>query len=170
MAYTYEYLKNHISDAHPEILDSFEEGWNRLGPLSQATWRQNGLMTPRRKVDYECWLSWTTTQIDKLFKLSKDYDPFEFRLSKFEKQLAILFHNSMQHGSDLFSLPYMPPLEDKAFTSPTANDSSASERHVIVKDAAKVVIHIEMRKVLMKWKILTRMVLMHGEEFICLQL
>ena len=77
MPYSYENLKNHISDAHPEILDSFEEGWSRLRRLWQANWRRNGLVVPRKKVDYKCWLSWTATQIEAIFELRKGHDPFD---------------------------------------------------------------------------------------------
>jgi len=152
MPYSYENLKHHISDVHPEILDSFVEGWNRVGPISQAKWRQQGLLAPRQKVEYKCWLSWTTVQIDELFKARKVNNSFEIPLSKFEKQLAIIFHDSMQHAGDFFNLPYMPPLEDKEYCAPNGRSPSSSERHAIVKDAARVVIRIEMEKVLMKWK------------------
>lgn len=152
MPYTYEYLKHHISEVHPEILDSFVEGWNRLGPISQAKWHQQGLLAPRQKVECKCWLAWTKVKIDELFEARKLNDSFEIPFSEFEKQLAIIFHDSMQHAGDFFNLPYMPPLEGREYSSPIGDNPSISERHQIVKDAAKVVIRIELQKALMKWK------------------
>lgn len=152
MPYTYEYLKHHISEVHPEILDSFVEGWNRLGPISQAQWHQQGLLAPRQEVKYKCWFAWTTTKIGELFKARKLNNSFEIPLSKFEKQFAIIFHDSVQHAGDFFNLPYMPPLHDKEYGCPREHNTSRSERHAFVKDAAKVVIRIEMEKALMKWR------------------
>ena len=146
------YLKNHISAAHPELLDAFVEGWNNLGPLSQAHWRQQAFIAPRQKVESNCWLSWTTVQVDELFEPRKKDFSFDIPLSNFEKQLAILFHNNMQHAGHLFNLPYMPPLENRQFFSPIEKHPSSSERHAIAKDAAKFVIHTELRKMMMKWK------------------
>lgn len=146
MPYDYEALKNHVSAAHPELLDAFVEGWNNLGPQSQSHWRQQAFLTPKNKVTYKCWLSWTTVQTNLLFGRRKDDFPFDFPLSNFEKELAILFHNKMQHVGQLFDLPYMPPVENKGA------HRSSSERHTIAKDAAKFVIHTELRKVLKKWK------------------
>src|SRR5215471_297298 len=152
MPYTYEHLKHHISDVHPEILDAFVEGWNKLGPISQATWSQKGLLLPRQKLEYHCWLSWMTVRTDELFNARKANHSFQVPLSKFEKQLAILFHDSMEHAGEFFNLPYMPRLHGRQYQGPGGNNESGSERHVIVNDAAKVVIRIEMQKMLMKWK------------------
>jgi hypothetical protein len=153
MPYTYEYLKRHISEVHPEILDSFVEGWNRLGPVSQAKWLQQGLLAPRQKVEVKYWFAWTTIKIDELFEARKLNNSFEFPVSKFEKQFAIIFHDSMKHANDFFNLPYMPPLKGKSYGSPMDdNNRSRSERHAIVKDAAKVVVRIEMENALRKWR------------------
>src|SRR5437762_8156525 len=152
MPYDYEVLKNHISAAHPELLDAFVKGWNNLSPLSQAHWRQRGFIAPKQKVEYKCWLSWTTVQVDELFEPGKDNDSFDISLSKFEKQLAILFHNNMQHAGDLFGFPYMPPLQNKQYSSRTGRNGSSSERHAIAKDVARVVIYTELRKLMTKWK------------------
>ena len=152
MPYDYEFLKNHISRAHPELLDAFVEGWNNLGAQLQARWRQTGLMAPKKKVELSCWLAWTTIQIDQLFKPRIDNDPFDIPLSKYQKQLAILFHNNMQDADDFLGLPYMPALDHREYHPPSGETVSSSERHLIAKDAAAVIIRMELGNVLMKWK------------------
>src|SRR5208282_788588 len=126
MPHDYELLKNHISTAHPEILDVFVEGWNSLDPLTQARWRQKGFITPRKKVQTSGWLSWTAVRIDKLFELREQNFSTNTSLSTFEKRLAILFHNSIQHSGHLFGLPYMPPLKDRVYTSPDMENETSS--------------------------------------------
>lgn len=149
MPYNYESLKNHVSAVHPELLDAFVEGWNQLGPQSQDHWRQRALITPAQKVVCQYWSSWTNIKRVEFFKQRGNL-PFDIPLSKFEKQLAILFHDSMQHGGDLFHFPYMPPVRHIEYESPTGR--SSSERHMMAKDAAKTVIHTALRKLLMEWK------------------
>jgi hypothetical protein len=152
MPYNYEILENHISAAHPELLDAFVEGWNKLGHISQSYWSQKGFIAPKQKVQCLSWLSWTTVQVDVVYEPRKPVDPFNVPLSKFEKQLSILFHNNMRHAGDLFDFPYMAPLEGREYCSPTGESPSSSERHAIAKDAARVVLRTEIGKVLMKWK------------------
>src|SRR5947207_6814676 len=101
MPYDYEFLKKHISAAHPELLDAFEEGWNRIGSLSQAHWRQKGFIAPKQKVERQSWLAWTTVQTDELFEPRKDDHSVDIPLSKFEKRLAVLLHNTMQDTDEL---------------------------------------------------------------------
>ena len=150
MPYDYELLKNHISTAHPEIFDAFVEGWNILDPKLQAYWSQGGLIMPRQKVEPKAWLSWTTVKVDQFFE-SRAKD-FSTDLLLFEKRLTVLFHNNIQHSGHLFNLPYLPPIENRVYRPPGTHYESLSERHIIAKDAAKFIIHIELRKLLMKWK------------------
>jgi hypothetical protein len=152
MPYGYEFLKNHFSAVHPELLEAFVEGWNTLDPVSQDHWSQQGIITPKVPITLKCWLSWTTTQMDKVF-LARETDPtLKIPLSKFENRLAILFHNTMDHAGHLFGFPYMPPLENREYLSPSGEHPSSSERHAIAKDMAKFVIHSELGKILIKWK------------------
>lgn len=58
----------------------------------------------------------------------------------------------MQDTGQLSDIPYMPPLEGKAYSSPINTNPSSSDRHAIAKDAAKFVIQSELKKLLMKWK------------------
>ena len=46
----------------------------------------------------------------------------------------------------------MPPIENKVYRCSGGCHEFSSERHAIVKDAAKFIIHTEMRKLLVKWK------------------
>src|SRR5215471_13425398 len=145
MRYDYELLKNHVSRCHPEILDAFLQGWDQLGQSSQAYWRRQGLVVPRKKVDPRHWLSWTTVKVNELFESKKSLCD-RMPLSSYEDQLAGLFHDSLQHSGKLFDLPYMPPLTNKVYYCPGGIHSSSSERHMIVKDAANVIIHTALRK------------------------
>src|SRR5438876_804133 len=119
MPYDYELLKKNVSTTHPEVLDAFVEGWNKIGPLSQAHWRQLAFVAPKVKVERRVWLSWTALLYDELFDARKEDRSFDIRLSTVEKQLAILFHNSMQYAAYLFGLPHMPPLADGQYYSPS---------------------------------------------------
>src|SRR5947207_1371908 len=152
MPYSHEFLKKHISTAHPELLDDFVAGWNGLGPLSQARWRQQAFITPKKKVEPFCWLSWTTVRKDELFASRKNDVSIETPLKRFEKQLGILFHDSMQNAGHMFRLPHMRPLGRRQFLNPTGKNPSSSERHLIAKDAANFVIRSELRNLLIKWK------------------
>src|SRR6266496_1030602 len=151
MRYDYELLKNHVSRCHPEVLVTFLQGWNKLGPLSQAHWRQLGLIAPREKVESRHWLSWATAKVSELFE-SKEGLCCDTPLSHYERQLAGLFHDSMQHSGELFDLPYMPPLKNRVYSCPDRYHSSPSELHMIVKDAANVIVHSVLTKLVSKWK------------------
>lgn len=151
MPYSYENLKNHVSSAHPYIFDAFVEGWNKLNPLVQASWLQDGLVRTKDAAERKSWLAWTTVAIDAVFK-KKDDTSFDQPLSMYQKQLAILFHNSMDHVGQLFDLPHMPPLADREYRSPTGSQSAGSERHIIARNAANFVVHMALRKLLRKWK------------------
>ena len=147
----YEILKKHISVAHPEILDSFVEGWNNLGPSGKDFWTTKTILNPREKVESFPWLSWTTMKIREL-RDSREGTYFLDELSTYEKRLAVLFHNRMEHSGSIFSFPYMPPLRDRVYYITNSSSESRTERHSIAKDAAKIIIHAELRKVLMKWQ------------------
>ena len=148
----YEILKNHVSAAHPELLEAFVEGWNNLSPQLRDRWRREGFMVPKKKVEPKGWSSWTATRMKDVMTPRTQDSSFNVPLSDFEERLAILFHNNMQHSGDLFGLPYMPPLENRQYYSRTGDELSSSERHAIAKDAATVIIHTELRKLLIKWK------------------
>src|SRR5271169_4603940 len=152
MPHDYESLKNHVSATHPEILDAFVGGWNELDPDLQHCWRKQGMIEPRVKVESNAWLSWTTFKLEMLFESKAEDYPFDKPLSTYMKRLGILFHNSMEHSGDIFRFPYMPHLNCRTYSSPDNSCRSATERHAIAKDAAKSVIHTELRKMLIKWK------------------
>jgi hypothetical protein len=152
MPYDYEVLKNHIATAHPELLDAFLEGWNHLGPESQAYWHQQGLVAPKEKVKAKHWSSWTAVKLMELFASKSDNISFNNCLSEFEDRLAVLFHNSMQNSGQFFGLPSMPPLVVEAPDCLDGHYRFLTERHFIAKSAAKAIIYTELGKLLMKWK------------------
>ena len=152
MPYDYEVLKNHIATVHPELLDAFVEGWNCLGSESQAYWHQQGLVAPKEKVKSKRWVSWTAVKMMQSFTSKSDDVSLKMQSQDFENRLIVLFHNSIQNSGQFFGLPIMPPVGKKVFKCPAGCHKYSSERHLVAKDVARVIIQSDLRKLLVKWK------------------
>ena len=148
----YEILKKHVTVAHPEILDAFLESWKSLDSSGKHGWAQKSILKPREKAETIPWLSWTTFIIDRFNESRRDHYSIPETLSSYERRLGVLFHDVMEHSGSILGFPYMPPLRDRVYPFPNAQGNSRTERHSIAKDAAKTIIHAELRKLVMKWE------------------
>jgi hypothetical protein len=95
---------------HPEILDSFEAGWNALGTDMQQEWQAFGH-------DYNpAWRSWAHVafvQIRREF-VKKRGKPVGYRdlLEFAHDEVANLISSKLTHSGSLFGLPNIPGTQD----------------------------------------------------------
>ena len=108
--HNYESFREHIVEVHPEILDSFEAGWNALGTERQQKWESFGhKFVP-------AWRSWAHVASedirDDLRETKAGLWDYESLIEFTAEKVTNLVASRLSHSGSLFGLPHIPGTED----------------------------------------------------------
>lgn len=100
--HNYESLRKHIVDVHPEILDTFEAGWNALGTDVQQKWQAFG---HKFNPTWRSWAHVAFQQIQHEFR-RRNGELFYKRFLEFaNEEVTDLIKSNLGHSGSLFGLP-----------------------------------------------------------------
>lgn len=110
MPYNYRSLKKHISLKHPEKLDDFEVGWEKLGRELQQKWIKRGIAPaglPYGQNRAEKFISWSHVLNGEL----KDTHP---NLRTLSTGFAAWICKKLDHQGSFFEIPPLSGFPDKS--------------------------------------------------------
>ena len=105
-------MRTHIVLCHPEILDSFEGGWQALSNDAQSHWSQKGNALSQPLYEYS-WLAWPEAQLRWL--QHENANDLDDEVSDFHVRIHGLIQDQIAHVGELYNMPDMPCLVPKSW-------------------------------------------------------
>ena len=158
MPYDHNHLKSHIISYHPQMLDSFEKGWDKLGQESQSLWIQEGIINPGTFYDVgtigsTVWQSWARVRYEQC----KSVDTVNFEPEDLRQTLALLIRENMPHTGALYDMPEIPGegTEDSEVDEDNldleqfeARDGYPQTAYLIAEHAAEAIFNAQLPKII----------------------